>query len=192
MHVRIASAGSSVTTAMSYKARQQQAIAALPRLKPHRTNAWHVTLPPELLSNVNDPTTTTQNEETPQEQTPNSANTSVTDISQISMLTEENSTLRQALIVKSKELQAVQGTLTTQIADLQATRQSDVQQAIIKANTVHAKEALQLKGTIIKLQNTLQKSNELVENVQHVGRHNSTDDRQMMVDGQTASQLMTS
>ena len=77
----------------------------------------------------------------------------------------ENSQLRQALNEKSKELQTVQGTHTNQIADLQATRQSDIQQAIIRANEFHAKETLQLKGTIMELQNTLQKSTELVKDV---------------------------
>ena len=161
----VASAGSSVKTTISYKARQQQATAALPPLKPNRPNAWQMTLLEELLSNVDKPVTATQNKEALQEQTPISANSSVTDISQISVLTEENSQLRQALNEKSKELQTVQGTHTNQIADLQATRQSDIQQAIIRANEFHAKETLQLKGTIIELQNTLQKSNELVEDV---------------------------
>ena len=49
--VSVASVGSSkASTTMSHRARPQQAIAALAPLKPHRPNAWHVTLPKEMLS----------------------------------------------------------------------------------------------------------------------------------------------
>ena len=141
----IASVGSSkVSTAMSYRARQQQAIAALVPLKPHRPNAWHVTLPKELLSPATVPTTTTQNSEPTQEQAFVSPSSSVSGMSQISALTEENSSLKRALIEKSNELEVVQGTLTTQIKELQTT--------MTKANENHAVDTIQLK---LELQNTL-------------------------------------
>jgi hypothetical protein len=74
--------------------------------------------------------------------------------------------LKQALLKKSNELEAVQGTLKTQIAELQSRRFSDIQEAMTKANKNHSVDALQLKGTIVELQNTLHKSNELTEDIQ--------------------------
>ena len=82
-------------------------------------------------------------------------------MSQISALTEENSALKQALIHKSNKLEAVQGTLNTQIEELQTTRWSDIQEAVTKANVNHAADTLQLKGTIVELRNTLKMSEEL-------------------------------
>ena len=77
-------------------------------------------------------------------------------MSQISALTEENSSLKRALIEKSNELEMVQGTLTTQIKELQTTRLSDIQEAVTKANENHAADKIQLKGTIMELQDKLE------------------------------------
>jgi uncharacterized protein YukE len=165
-HVETCQSHQSVHQMQAPQCPAAQAIAAMPPLKPHRMNAWHVTLQDELLSPATVPTTTTQKAEPTQEQTLLSPSNSVTDMSQISMLTEENSALKKELLEKSNELEAMQGTLKPQIAELQATRLPDVQEATTKANMTHAADTLQLKGTITELQNTLQKSNELAEGIQ--------------------------